>query len=303
MKTKLSFRRVVFGLILLVLSFASLRSEDILQMKEISRPYSIQKGTTVIGVDAEAIFDSFRNYDILIFGEEHDDVVGHKIRLDWFKKISASNEVILSLEMLERDQQKTLDEYLSGQIGEKTFFNSLKLWPNHLRDYHPFLQYAKEHRIPVIASNVPKKYANLVSSSGLETLFPIRSVFLPPKYLIRKFSQEGYETKIKNALQSHPGASSDETTLRRFIDAQSLWDAGMTDSIANAFLTRGKKIVHINGRFHSDEGFGVTHRLRELGFKVITVSMFPLGPEESIPTGTIDGNDFTVVTERKEKEN
>lgn len=261
------------------------------------------KGSTDVLILPETIFDSFKNYDVLIFGEEHDDVAGHKIRLEWFKKLSASNDVILSLEMLERDQQKTLDEYLSGQIGEKTFFNSLKLWPNHLRDYHPFLQYAKEHRIPVIASNVPKKYVNLVSSSGLENLFPIRSVFLPPKYLIRKFSQEGYETKIKNVLQAHPGATSDETMLRRFIDAQFLWDAGMTDAIANAFLTRGKKVIHINGRFHSDEGFGVTHRLRELGFKVLTVSMFPLGPEESIPAGAVGGNDFTVVTERKEKEN
>ncbi|MBM9500368.1 ChaN family lipoprotein [Leptospira sp. 201903071] len=251
----------------------------------------------------DMIFDSFKNYDILIFGEEHDDIAGHKIRLEWFKKIAALNEVVLSLEMLERDQQKTLDEYLTGQIGEKAFFNSLKLWPNHLRDYHPFLQYAKEHRIPVIASNVPRKYVNLVSSSGLETLFPVRSVFLPPKYLVRKFSQEGYENKIKNTLKEHPGAHSDETLQRKFIDAQYLWDAGMSDAIANAFLTRGKKVVHINGRFHSDEGFGVTYRLRELGFKVLSVSMFPLKAEESIPLETLTGNDFTVVTERKEKEN
>ncbi|AOP35876.1 hypothetical protein A0128_03405 [Leptospira tipperaryensis] len=285
------------------MSISSLRSEDILRAEEIPHPFSIQKGLNDVLIFPETIFDSFKNHDILILGEEHDDTAGHKIRLDWFKKISASNEVVLSLEMLERDQQKTLDEYLSGQIGEKAFFNSLKLWPNHLRDYHPFLQYAKEHRIPVIASNVPRKYVNLVSSSGLETLFPIRSVFLPPKYLIRKFSQEGYENKIKNTLKEHPGMHSDETLQKRFIDAQYLWDAGMADAIANAFLTRGKKVIHINGRFHSDEGFGVTYRLRELGFKVLTVSMFPLKAEESIPLETVTGNDFTVVTERKEKEN
>ncbi|WP_332476496.1 ChaN family lipoprotein [Leptospira ainlahdjerensis] len=285
------------------MSFFSLRSEDILKTEEIPQPVSIQKGLTKMLIASETIFNTFQNYDILIFGEEHDDLIGHKIRLDWFKKISALNEVVLSLEMLERDQQKTLDEYLSGQIGEKAFFNSLKLWPNHLRDYHPFLQYAKDHRIPVIASNVPRKYVNLVSSSGLETLFSVRSVFLPPKYLIRKFSQEGYENKIKNTLKEHPGMHSDETLERKFIDAQYLWDAGMADTIANSFLTRGKKVVHINGRFHSDEGFGVTYRLRELGFKVLTVSMFPLKEEESIPLETLTGNDFTVVTERKEKEN
>ncbi|RHX83168.1 hypothetical protein DLM78_22845 [Leptospira stimsonii] len=304
MKTKVNFQRGVFGSILLVLSFFSVLSEEVSKTEGLPpQPEIIQKGSTSTNVDPEVIFNSFKNYDILIFGEEHDDTVGHKIRLDWFKKISASNEVVLSMEMLERDQQKTLDEYLNGQIGEKAFLNSLKLWPNHLRDYHPFLQYAKERKIPVIASNVPRKYVNLVSSSGLETLFPLRSVFLPPKYLIRKFSQEGYETKIKSTLQGHPGANSDDAMLRRFIDAQYLWDTGMADAIANAFLTRGKKVVHINGRFHSDEGFGVTHRLRELGFQVLTVSMFPLGVEEPIPLGAVSGNDFTVVTERKEKEN
>ncbi len=304
MKTKVNFQRGVLGSILLVLSFFSVFSEEVSKTEGLPpQPEIIQKGSTSTNVDPEVIFNSFKNYDILIFGEEHDDTVGHKIRLDWFKKISASNEVVLSMEMLERDQQKTLDEYLNGQIGEKAFLNSLKLWPNHLRDYHPFLQYAKERKIPVIASNVPRKYVNLVSSSGLETLFPLRSVFLPPKYLIRKFSQEGYETKIKNTLQGHPGANSDDAMLRRFIDAQYLWDTGMADAIANAFLTRGKKVVHINGRFHSDDGFGVTHRLRELGFQVLTVSMFPLGFEEPIPPGAVSGNDFTVVTERKEKEN
>nr|PJZ92791.1 hypothetical protein CH379_11290 [Leptospira ellisii] len=266
-------------------------------------PASIQKGSVKTAVSPEAIFDSFDNHDILIFGEEHDDVMGHRIRLEWFKRISSKTPVVLSLEMLEKDQQKTLDEYLNGQIGERAFLNSLKLWPNHLRDYQPFLQFAKENRIPVLASNVPRKYVNLVSNSGLEELYKIRSVFLPPKYLIRKFSQDEYESKIRNTLREHPGAAQNEGLIRRFVDAQYLWDAGMADSIANAFLTKGRKIVHINGRFHSDQGFGVTFRLRELGFRVLTVSMFPQKSEEPIPPEIFLRNDFTVVTERTEKEN
>ncbi|PJZ30715.1 hypothetical protein CH378_06265 [Leptospira kmetyi] len=268
-----------------------------------SSPIFIQKGLTTTAVQPETIFETFKNYDVLIFGEEHDDVAGHEIRLDWFRKISSQTPVILSLEMLERDQQKTLDEYLNGQITEKAFLNSLKLWPNHLRDYHPFLRFAKENRIPVLASNVPRKYVNLVSSSGLEELFKVRSVFLPPKYLIRKFSQEAYEEKIKNTLKEHPGMAPDETIRRRFVDAQYLWDAGMADSIANAFLTKGRKVIHINGRFHSDENFGVTFRLKELGFKTLSVSMFPLREEDVVPTEILKGSDFTVITERKEKEN
>nr|WP_025179203.1 ChaN family lipoprotein [Leptospira kirschneri] len=269
------------------------------ETKEIPLPVSIQNGSTGKIVDPETIFKTLENYDVLIFGEEHDDVVGHKIRLDWFQKIALRTPIILSLEMLERDQQKTLDEYLTGQITETAYLNSLTLWPNYIRDYHPFIKFAKEHKIPVLASNVPRKYVNLVASNGLEALFRIRSVFLPPKYLIRKFSQEGYEIKIKNALKKHPGTGSEN----RFIDAQYLWDTGMADSIANISLMRNRKVIHINGRFHSDEGFGVPHRLREFGLKILSISMFPLKEGDVVPTEILKGCDFTVVTERREKEN
>ncbi|EMY79255.1 PF04187 family protein [Leptospira weilii serovar Ranarum str. ICFT] len=301
---KIRFKiRILAFLLIFFWNGISIFPETKLENEESPRPTSILKGTTEAGIDPESIFKTFENHDILIFGEEHDDIVGHKIRLDWFKKIALKTPVILSLEMLERDQQKTLDEYLNGRIGEKAFFNALKLWPNYLRDYHPFVQFAKERGIPVLASNVPKKYANLVSSSGLEALFKIRSVFLPPKYLVRKFSQENYETKIKNILKAHPGMDFDANTERKFVDAQYLWDAGMADSIADTFLTKGRKVIHISGRFHSDEGFGVVHRLRELGFKILSISMFPLKEGDVVPTEILQGCDFTVITERRQKEN
>ncbi|EMJ60269.1 MULTISPECIES: ChaN family lipoprotein [Leptospira] len=297
-------RACFFAILLIFCSEDSLAfPESKLENEEGALPFSIQKGPTETTIDFETVLKEFENYDILIFGEEHDDMIGHKIRLDWFRKIALKTPVILSLEMLERDQQKTLDEYLNGQIGEKAFLNSLTLWPNYLRDYHPFIRFAKEHRVPVLASNVPRKYVNLVSSSGLEALFKIRSVFLPPKYLVRTLSQEDYETKIKNTLNEHPGINLDANTEKKFVDAQYLWDAGMTDSIANAFLTKGRKVIHINGRFHSDEGFGVVYRLRKLGFKTLSISMFPLKEGSKIPTEILKGCDFTVITERRKKEN
>ncbi|EMS85776.1 PF04187 family protein [Leptospira noguchii str. Hook] len=270
-------------------------SDDKSESKKTSIPVSIQSRESGALVNFETILKKLENYDVLILGEEHDDIVGHKIRLDWFQKIALNTPVILSLEMLERDQQKTLDEYLAGQITENSYLRSLIFWPNYIRDYHPFIKFAKEHNIPVIASNVPKKYVNLVAFNGLEALFKVRSVFLPPKYLVRKFSQEDYETKIKNRLQTHPGVNSES----RFIDAQYLWDAAMADSIANVFLMKGKKVIHINGRFHSDEGFGVPHRLKEFGLKILSVSMFPLKEGDVVPTEILKGCDFTVITERR----
>ncbi|MBF3355639.1 hypothetical protein ISU91_21170, partial [Leptospira borgpetersenii serovar Hardjo-bovis] len=58
------------------------------EIKEIPIPASIQSGSTGEFVDSDMIFKKLENYDVLIFGEEHDDVVGHRIRLYWFQKIA-----------------------------------------------------------------------------------------------------------------------------------------------------------------------------------------------------------------------
>jgi len=62
---------------------------------------------------------------------------------------------------------------------------------------------------------------------------------------------------------------------RNFLLAQHLRDASMSHYVAESYYRLGKKILHINGRFHSDENLGVAYRLKSSGLKVLTVSMFP----------------------------
>jgi uncharacterized iron-regulated protein len=57
--------------------------------------------------------------------------------------------------------------------------------------------------------------------------------------------------------------------------AQSLWDATMAYSIAEYLKThKDKKIMQVNGRFHSDQGFAVVTQLKkyDLKAKILIIS-------------------------------
>jgi len=130
-----------------------------------------------------------------------------------------------------------------------------------------------ERSIPVIATNAPRKYVNLVSRKGLDSLAQLdyeARRFLPPLYMVNLYPQKDYEKKVKQAFAFH----NQEVQMERMMQAMYLWDTAMADSIAAAIPFKDRLLIHTNGRYHSDEGYGITHRLRQTGFKVLTISMF-----------------------------
>jgi uncharacterized iron-regulated protein len=228
----------------------------------------------------EEIAEKFQSVDVILIGEEHDDKIGHAEKLKLIRFLSDRQKFIISMEMFERDQQIVLNEFLSGLIDEKIFQTDIKLW-NNFEDYKPIVLFAKENKIPVLASNAPRRYVRMLSRNGLEELyrFPTSSKKLfAPIYMIEPYRQEAYENKIFGSIAGH---TNEKLGMKNMILAQNLWDATMADSIAKSLDRKRAKIIHINGRFHSDEYMGVTHRLTQLGIKVLTISMFVQRTAES----------------------
>ena len=221
----------------------------------------------------EEIAEKFQSVDVILIGEEHDDKIGHAEKLKLIRFLSERQKFIISMEMFERDQQIVLNEFLSGFIDEKIFQTDIKLW-NNFEDYKPIVLFAKENKIPILASNAPRRYVRMLSRNGLEELykFPTLSKKLfAPIYMIEPYRQEAYENKIFGSIAGH---TNEKLGMKNMILAQNLWDATMADSIVKSLDKKRTKIIHINGRFHSDEYMGVTHRLSQLGIKVLTISMF-----------------------------
>ncbi|OYT73337.1 MAG: hypothetical protein CFK52_01835 [Chloracidobacterium sp. CP2_5A] len=213
--------------------------------------------------------------EVVFIGESHDDPGAHALELDLLRATQARyganaaqrRQVALSLEMFERDTQLALDEYLAGLIPENQFLACSRPWNNYQSDYRPLVEFAKAQRIPVVAANPPRRYVNLVGREGREALTKLSNqarAFLPP--LPYGAASAAYEAKFKRLMSDLHGAGGEGErqmpSLARLLDSQSLWDAGMAHAIADTLAGVPQALViHVNGRFHSEEGMGIPEHL------------------------------------------
>jgi len=219
--------------------------------------------------------DMLAAYDVVVFGEVHRHAGVHHAQMSLFREIyRRAPNLSLSMEQFERDQQAVLDEYLAGKIGENTMAARISLWANYGTSYRPLVEFAKEHKLPVIAANAP---AMLVRCVGLEG----------PEFLARmKPEQRGWAARMLN-LQDGPyrdkfmgfatgdaGHSGDpdakpgekrepSAQAVRAFAAQVTRDDTMAESIADHLAKNpGRKVMHLTGHFHSDSFLGMVERLK-----------------------------------------
>jgi uncharacterized iron-regulated protein len=202
--------------------------------------------------------------DVTFVGELHDDPVAHYLELRILREMWTPS-LALSLEMFETDVQDVLDEYLAGLITEQHFVAASRPWRNYAQDYRPLIEFAKEKKMAVVAANAPRRYVNRVSrlgASALADVGPEGRRFLAP--LPHAESSERYGVKFRRVMEEHreQGKPPSPETIGRSLEAQGLWDATMAYSIAG-FMTRhpGRKVLHINGSFHTAEHLGVVEHL------------------------------------------
>jgi uncharacterized iron-regulated protein len=216
----------------------------------------------------EQIIQAAGGSDVIFLGENHDDSVAHALQFQIFKavveKYGATRRVGLTMEMFERDAQTVINEYLSGLISENHFLLSSRPWGNYKTDYRPLVELAKEKKLPVVAANAPRRYVNMVSRNGRETLNQLSKEareWLAP--LPFGNASEEYSAKFKALMGGMPaGSQSGEHGLTKILDSQTLWDATMADSVAQ-FLKKNKGglAVHLNGSFHTENRLGTVEHL------------------------------------------
>ncbi len=251
-------------------------------------------------VTLQEIIDDMNSHDVLFFGEEHNDSVGHylenKILEMLFMKFNSN--LTLSMEMFERDVQPVMNEYLKAFIREKNFNKDARIWSNY-RDYKPLVEFSKLHQLDVICANSPARYTNLAGRKGQQALMEL------PKESKKFFAPLPYDTATGKyfekleALSGHGPASTDTSKTKtpamsmgnfNLILAQSLWDATMAYSIADyQKKNKSKKIMQVNGRFHSDEGFAVVTQLKKYNSKLKPL-VISTGSEDSFPN--INWNEY-----------
>lgn len=176
-------RRALFPLLLALLLPAWVHAQDSTDAMPRFRVYTAQ-GEPASLYDVVMAMDSA---EVVFVGEQHNDPVAHELQrsllMQAVDQYSEERAVALSLEMFETDVQAVLDEYLAGYIEERHFLNAARPWNNYESDYRPLVEFAREHALPVIAANAPRRYINRVSRLGaasLEELPATSRAHLPP---------------------------------------------------------------------------------------------------------------------------
>ena len=208
--------------------------------------------------------------DVVFFGEIHNCPIAHWMEYEVIKDLYARHkeQLMIGAEMFEADNQLVLDEYLGGVIPAERFKKELKLWPNYDTDY---VEFAKKNRIPFVATNVPRRYANIVSKGGFAVLDSLseeaRKYIAPlPINYVPNERVDQYFSSMKM-----PGMKADTTgNLSR---SQAVKDATMGWFIAQNL--KSSKLVHLNGSFHSDAKLGIITYLNQYrpGLKIGTVTV------------------------------
>lgn len=253
--------------------------------------------------------------DVLLIGEEHDDMVGHRLEemiletvMEEIGTDTSGRQVVLSLEMFERDVQYILDEYLADLISEEHFLRSARPWDHYEDRYRPLVELAKERAVPVVAANAPRRYVSRVTSEGPGSLVELSDEalrFLPP--LPYPGPSDVYRAQWDSIMaRATEEAGGDEerdySVNPNAIHSQALWDAAMAHAITRALTRRlDGFVVHVAGSFHVANGTGIPERIVDYrpGTELTTVVMTKVDDvdawraDEHPPLG-----DFVILTRR-----
>lgn len=274
------------------------------------RIYSVKQGKEVT---LNAVVEDMKDYDLLFFGEEHNDSVTHFLEAKMLHLLydKFGGKTTLSMEMFERDVQTVMEEYLSDNIREKHFTKDARVWSNY-RDYKPMVEFAKEKKLHVICANAAARYSNLAGRKGQAALEALpkesKKNFAPLPY---KIAEGDYYNKLME-MSGHTVSKADSAKAKApampmggfdLIMAQSLWDATMAYSICSYYKKhKDHKILQVNGRFHSDEGFAVAAQLKNYN-KRIKHLIISTGSDDNFPNIKWDdykkNGDYIIITDPK----
>ncbi|EOZ95143.1 hypothetical protein A33Q_3348 [Indibacter alkaliphilus LW1] len=244
-------------------------------------------------VSFETLAKEAKNFELIFFGELHNNGVAHWLQLQLFKYLyEQEGSPILAGEFFEKDDQLNINEWFAGKITDKNFEAEAKLWTNYGTDYKPLMVYAKKNNVPFVASNVPRKYASLVSREGLKALDSLSleaKKHLPPLPITVDRELPGYA-----AMKEMMHGSS--MNVDYMIDAQALKDATMAFSLFE-FIGEEHNILHINGSYHSNNYEGIIWYVRQAfpDIKILTINTVEQDDIASIDEKTSRTADFTVV--------
>jgi len=221
-------------------------------------------------VDFGKLLNTSGQAEIVLFGELHNNPISHWLQLELTMALHKrkGNNLILGMEMFESDDQLKIDEYFSGLVAERNFRQDARFWNNYNTDIRPLVEFARENKLRLIATNIPRRYAALVNREGfegLEKLSDDAKKLVAPLPVAYDPELPGYKSML--TMGGMPGHSSEN-----FPKAQAIKDATMAHFILRNF-NPGNSFIHFHGAYHSNNYEGIVWYLRHANPNLLLVTI------------------------------
>ena len=198
---------------------------------------------------------------VVLVGETHTRLDHHLVQLEILKLLyQKSPKLAIGVEWFQQPYQKHLDAYVAGDISEQEMLHQTgyyERWRFDYRLYRPILQYAREHKIPVIALNASRELSHALSTSGFDDLPAELKEQLPESY---DWSDKAYEKRLRSVFEEHsdyPGEFDD------FLRGQLTWDESMAESAARYLDNNPEsRMLLLAGSGHIMFGSGIPNRIK-----------------------------------------
>jgi len=274
--------RKIYSFLLLFVSCISLASTG--------KPYQIYSSNGK-KVSYDKMIKQLKKSDVVLFGEFHDNSLGHWLQLKTTESLGKERTLMLGAEMFESDNQEVLSQYVKNEITEEELAQNARLWNNYKTDYKPLVEYAKKNELEFIATNVPRRYASLIFKQGVESLDTLsvqEKKWIAPLPFPYDANLPGYKSMLTMFDSSHVNENLPK--------AQAIKDATMAYFIQQNHK-KGNLFVHYNGAYHSNNGEGIVWYLNYYtkSLKIATISMVSSSNVEHFSEKDKGLADFIIV--------
>ncbi|GIC75536.1 ChaN family lipoprotein [Moritella sp. F3] len=226
-----------------------------------------------LDINVADFVEQIKDADVVLVGEWHTHTGIHRFQTALLQAMLADNDnIALSMEQFTRDNQAVVNAYLAGEIGEGTLIKQGNAWPNYTSDYRPLVELAKVNNIDIIAANAPKNIVRCIAKEGIRYIDKLPAD--ERVWLAENINTQDSPYKTHFMASMHHG---DESQNESKFASQLTWDETMAESIVNYLsddLNTGKQVMHIAGKFHTENGLGaaasILARAPELKVVIVT---------------------------------
>lgn len=247
-----------------------------LEITKIEQDQIIQSSTAK-QIKLEDLVEQYKNTDVFIIGEAHDNYDCHTFQRDFIAALYKKYpKLIVGFEFFWRQDNQLLEKWRTGQISEEELIKQVGWYKRGNQNYgytKLIMDVIKKNKIKTIGLNIPRKIVRKISRGGYDSISKEEKALFPTIDILN--TEHRYFIKSVFGLMAVqvPG------WFTNIYSAQKAWDVIMAESMIQ-FLGKkeykGYKGIIIAGNNHVAYKLGIPFRYKKTDRKARITTISPI---------------------------